>query len=82
MPNINHLIDAIRQSINTNASNDKLYFLTLGLMYACSQLNLDPGNSRHCSFDTISGEGTGTYGFHTAFYGYRHASIISKSNGS
>ena len=30
---------------------------------------LDPGNSIHCNFNIVSGEGTGTYRFITRFYG-------------
>ena len=39
------------------------------LKYAYSQPNLDPETARHCNFNIISGEGTGTYRFITGFYG-------------
>ena len=69
MPNIDKLIDTIQQILNTDASQETAYFSTLHLKYAYSQLNLDPETARHCSFNIISGEGSGTYRFITGFYG-------------
>ena len=40
MHNVDNLIDTIQQNINTNASNEIVYFSTLDLKYAYSQLNL------------------------------------------
>ena len=39
------------------------------MKYAYSPLNLDPETARHCNFNIISGEGTGTYRFISGFYG-------------
>ena len=39
------------------------------MKYAYSQLKLDPETARHCNFNIISGERTGTYRFITGFYG-------------
>ena len=69
MPNIDNLIDTIQQNLNTIVSQETRYFSTLDLKYAYSQLNLDPETARPCNFNIISGEGTGTYGFITGFYG-------------
>ena len=69
MPNIDNLIDTIQQKLNANASQETAYFSTLDLKYAYSQLNLDPETARHCNFNIISGDGTGTYRFITGFYG-------------
>ena len=69
MPNIDNLIDTIQQNLNTNASQETAYFSTLDLKYEYSQLNLDPETARHCNFNIISGEGTGTYSFIAGFYG-------------
>ena len=69
MPNIDNLIDTIQQKLNINASQETPYFSTLDLKYAYSQLNLDPETARHCNFNNISGEGTGTYSFITGCYG-------------
>ena len=69
MPNIDNLIDTIQQNVNTSASQETAYFSTLDLKYAYSQLNLDPETARHCNFNIICGEGTGTYRSITGFYG-------------
>ena len=69
MPNIDNLIDTIQQNLNTSASQETAYFSTLDLKYAYSQLKLDPETARHCNFNIISGERTGTYRFITGFYG-------------
>ena len=69
MPNIDNLIDTIQQNLNTSASQETAYFSTLDLKYAYSQLKLDPETARHCNFNIISGERTGTYRFMTSFYG-------------
>ena len=59
----------IQQNLNTNASQETAYFSTLDLKYAYSQLNLDPETAKHCNFNIVSGEGTGTYRFIIGFYG-------------
>ena len=41
----------------------------MDLKYAYSQLNLDPETARHCNFNIVSVDGTGTYRFITGFYG-------------
>ena len=41
----------------------------MDLKYEYSELNLHPETARHCNFNIISGEGTGTYRFITGFYG-------------
>ena len=69
MPNIDKLINTIQQNLNTSASQETAYFSTLDLKYAYSQLKLDPETTRHCNFNIISGERTGTYRFITGFYG-------------
>ena len=69
MPNIDNLIDTIQQNLNTTASQETAYFSTLDLKYAYSQLKLDPETARHCNFNIICGERTGTYRFITGFYG-------------
>ena len=75
MPNIDNLIDTIQQNLKFKTkfkykriTGDSIFFY-LGFKYAYSQLNLDPETARHCNFNIISGEGTGTYRFITGFYG-------------
>ena len=69
MPNIDSLIDSISQHINDSNQGDNVYFSTIDLKYAYSQLKLHPDTSRHCNFNIICGELTGTYHFKTGFYG-------------
>ena len=69
MPNIDNLIDTIQQNLNTNVSQKTAYLSTLDLKYAYSQNNLEPETARHCNFNIVSGEGTGTYRFINSFYG-------------
>ena len=69
MPNIDNLIDTIQQNLNTSASQETAYYSPLDLKYAYSQLKLDPETAKHCNFNIISGERTGTYRFITGFYG-------------
>ena len=69
MPNIDSLIDSISQHINDSNQSDNVYFSTIDLKYAYSQLQLHPDTSRHCNFNIICGDSTGTYRFKTGFYG-------------
>ena len=69
MPNIDNLIDRIQQNLNTSASQETAYFSTLDLTYAYSHFKLDLEMARHCNFNIISSERTGTYRFITGFYG-------------
>ena len=73
MPNIDsisyRLIDSISQHINDSNQGDNVYFSTIDLKYAYSQIKLHPDTSRHCNFNIICGESTGTYRFKTGFYG-------------
>ena len=69
MPNIDSLIDSIQQHINNSNQGDNVCFSTIDLKYAYSQLKLHPDTSRHCNFNIICGDSTGTYRFKTGFYG-------------
>ena len=64
MPNIDSLIKRISQSLS-NAPQETAKFTTLHLQYAYSQLNLHSDTARHCNFNTVSGDMTGTYHFKT-----------------
>ena len=68
MPNIDSLIQTISQTLST-APQETAYSTTLDLQYAYSQLNLHSDAARHCNFNLVSGDMTGTYGFKTRFYG-------------
>ena len=68
MPNIDSLIQTISQTLS-NSPQETAYFTTLDLQYAYSQLNLHSDTARHCNFNLVSGDMTGTYRFKTGFYG-------------
>ena len=68
MPNIDSLIQTISQTRST-APQETAYFTTLGLQNAYSQLDLHSDTARHCNFNLVSGDMTGTYHFKTGLYG-------------
>ena len=68
MPNIDSLIQLISQTLSITPQ-ETAYFTTLDLQYAYSQLNLHSDTARHCKFNLVSGDMTGTYRFKTGFYG-------------
>ena len=57
MPNIDSLIRKISQTLST-APQETVYFTTLDLQYAYSQLNLHSDTARHCYFNFVSGDMT------------------------
>ena len=69
MPNIDMLIDTISQHLTNTQNGQQAYFTTLDLKYAYSQLKLHHDTAKHCNFNIICGESTGTYRFKTGFYG-------------
>ena len=68
MPNIESLIQTVSQTLST-APQETAYFTTHDLQYAYCQLNLHSDMARHCNFNLVSGDMTGTYRFKTGFYG-------------
>ena len=68
MPNIDSLIQTISQTLS-NAPQETAHFTTLDFQYAYSQLNLHSDKARHCNFNIVSEDMTGTYRFKTGFYG-------------
>ena len=69
MPNIDSIIDSISQHINDSNQGENVYISTIELKYAYSQLSLHPDTARHCNFNIICGDATGTYRFKTELYG-------------
>ena len=67
MPNIDSLIQTISQTLS-NATQETAYFTTLDFQYANSQWNLHNDMARHCKFNIVGGDTTGTYRFETGFY--------------
>ena len=68
MPNIDSLIQTISQTLS-NSPHETAFFTTLDLQYAFSQFILPSATARHCNFNIVSGDMTGTYRFKTGFYG-------------
>ena len=68
MPNLLELLDSAAQIITSDKIGD-VWFTSLDLKYAFSQIPLSDEVSRHCNFKIVCGEQTGTYRFKTGFYG-------------
>ena len=64
-------MDSISQIITDYKTEqaDKIYFSTIDLKYAYSQLNLHPETAKHCNFNIVSDDMTGTNRFKTGFFG-------------
>ena len=69
MPNIDMLIDTISQQFINTQNGQQVYFTTLDSKYAYSHLKLHHDTAKHCNFNIICGEFTGTYRYKTGFYG-------------
>ena len=69
MHNIDCLMDSIAQTITQSSDDGEVLFSKIDLRYAYSQLPLDPETAKHCNFNIIGGQATGTYRFNTGFYG-------------
>ena len=70
MHNIECLMDSIAQTITQASDEGEVLFSTIDLRYAYSQLPLDPETAKHCNFNIIGEQATGTYRFNTGFYGF------------
>ena len=69
MPIVDELMDSVGQIISNNPDGKELWFTSLDLNYAFSQLPLSKETSKHCNFSIVGGSATGTYRFKTGFYG-------------
>ena len=70
MQSIDHLIDKIGIKIwDLKRQEGKLYFSKIDQKYAYSQLLLHPDTQKHCNFNIIGRNATGTYKFLIGFYG-------------
>ena len=72
MKNIKCPKDSIAQSIRQSSHKGDLWFSTIDLRYAYSQLPLDEDTAKQCNFSIIGGQATGTYRFNTGAYGLSH----------
>ena len=70
MQSIDHLIDAVANFISQRSTeHGTFYFSKTDLKYAYSQILLDPYLRKHCNFNILGVQATGTYRFPTGFYG-------------
>ena len=69
MPNIDRLIDSISQHLDDSNHDDNVYFSTIDLKYAYSQLKLHRDTAHNCNFNINFSDATDTYRFKTGFYG-------------
>ena len=68
MPNIHELIDSAAQIITKDVPG-KVWFTSLDLKYAFSQLPLSSVTSSHYNFNILFGDAMVTFRFKTGFYG-------------
>ena len=52
----------------------------MNLKYTYSQLKLHKDTAKHCNFNTICGDPTGTYRFKTGFYGLTYTTAEFPEN--
>ena len=68
MPDLESLMDKIAEVINSKQEGE-VFFTSLDMQYAYGQTQLHPETAKHCNFQIVGGETTGTYAFNTGFYG-------------
>ena len=70
MQSIDILMDKICMKISELKTQEgKIYFSKIDLKYVYSQLPLHPVTQKHCNFNILGGNGTGTNKFLNGFYG-------------
>ena len=70
MQSIDHLMDTISKKISELKNNQgTFYFSKIDLKYAYSQIPLHKDTQKHCNFNILGGNATGTYRFINGFYG-------------
>ena len=70
MQSIDHLRDTISKKISELKNNPgTIYFSKINLKYVYSQIPLHKVTQKHCNFNILGGNATGTYSFINGFYG-------------
>ena len=67
MPNLEDLLDMVAEKLVIEKR--KAWFSSVDMTYAYGQVTLHLLTAKHCNFQIIGGESTGTYRFVTGFYG-------------
>ena len=70
MQSIDHLMDTILKKTNElQIKTGTIHFSKRDLKYAYSQIPLHKDTQKHCNFNVLGGNATGTYRFINRFYG-------------
>ena len=67
MQYLDNLLDMVAGKLDNE--NGEAWYSSVDLTYAYGQVPLHPLTAKHCNFQIIGGESTGTYRFVTGFYG-------------
>ena len=66
MPNLDNLLDMVAEKLDNE--NGEAWYSSVDMTYAYGLVPLHPLTAKHCNFQIIGGESTGTYRFVTGFY--------------
>ena len=67
MPNLDNLLDMVAEKLDNEEG--EAWYSSVDMTYAYGQIPLHFLTAKHCNFQIIGGESTGTYRFVTGFYG-------------
>ena len=67
MPILGNFLDMIAEKIDEESG--QTWYSSPDMTYAYGQVPLHPKTAKHCNFQIIGGEATGTYHFETGLYG-------------
>ena len=67
MPNLDNLLDMVAEKLDNEEG--EAWYSSVDMTYAYGQIPLHLLSAKHCNFQIIGGESTGTYRFVTGFYG-------------
>ena len=67
MPNLDNLIDMIAEELEKNEG--EAWYSSVDMTYSYGQVPLHELTKKHCNFQKVGGESTGTYRFTTGYYG-------------
>ena len=68
MPNFDNLVDLIAEKLDEKKAGEAWYS-SVDMTYAYGQVPLHELTKRHCNFQIIGGNSTGTYRFTTGYFG-------------
>ena len=68
MPNLESLNEKVAEKVYATTEGE-VFFTSLDMKDAYGKTVLHPETLKHCNFQIVRGELTGTYAFNTGFYG-------------